>query len=151
MLAKKRQRIGFILTFCIILSMVLSACAAPVAPAAPAPAAESGSGEQAADPGARALPDDAAEDQTIRYVTRNFSRLNPASEGGFGRPWISFMWMTMFLNDRENNIKPWLATDYSVSDDGLSYTINIHPGAVWSDGSPVLAQEAVDYSLVSAK
>ena len=145
MLAKKRQRIGFILTFCVILSMVLSACAAPVAPAAPAPAAESGSGEQAADPGARALPDDAAEDQTIRYVTRNFNRLNPASEGGFGRPWISFMWMTMFLNDRENNIKPWLATDYSVSDDGLSYTINIHPGAVWSDGSPVLAQEAVDY------
>lgn len=145
MLARKRPRIGIILTFCVILSMVLSACNAPVAPAAPAPAAESGSGEQAAAPGARALPDDAAEDQTIRYVTRNFNRLNPASEGGFGRPWISFMWMTMFLNDRENNIKPWLATDYSVSEDGLSYTINIHPGANWSDGSPVTAQEAIDY------
>lgn len=121
---------------------ILAACAMPAgqAPAAPAEAG----GEQAAVSG-RPLPDDAAEDQTLHYVTRNFSRLNPASEGGFGRPWISFMWMTMFLNDNENNIHPWLATGYDVSEDGLTYTIHINPAAVWSDGSPVTAQEAIDY------
>lgn len=127
----------------LLLIAILAGCAMPAGQAPAAPPAEAG-GEQAAVSG-RPLPDDAAEDQTLHYVTRNFSRLNPASEGGFGRPWISFMWMTMFLNDRENNIHPWLATGYEVSEDGLTYTIHINPAAVWSDGSPVTAQEAIDY------
>ncbi|MEZ4865059.1 MAG: ABC transporter substrate-binding protein [Caldilineaceae bacterium] len=144
MLARMGSRVGIILTVLMILSMLLSACA-PTAPAAPAPAAETGSGEAAAESGGRALPADAAADQTLHYVTRNFSRLNPASEGGFGRPFTSFMWMPFFLRDREHQVHPWLATDYTVSDDGLVYTINIHPEAVWSDGSPVVAQDAIDY------
>ena len=135
-----------LLPILVILSLLLAACTAAGVPAAPAaPVAESGSGEQAATTGGRALPEDAAADQTLHYVTRNFNRLNPASEGGFGRPWVSFMWMTMFLNDRENNISPWLAESYDVSDDGLTYVIHIKPGATWSDGSPVTAQEAIDY------
>lgn len=123
---------------------ILAACAMPGGQAPAAPAAEAG-GEQATATDERALPADAATDQTLHYVTRNFSRLNPAAEGGFGRPFISFMWMTFFLRDREHEVHPWLATDYTVSDDGLIYTINIHPEAVWSDGSPVTAQDAIDY------
>ena len=91
------------------------------------------------------MPADAAEDQTIHYVTRGFGRLNPASEGAFGRPFTSHMWMPFFIRDNQNNISPWLATGYDVSDDGLVYTIHINPSAVWSDGSPVVAQEAIDY------
>lgn len=137
------RRMGSMLIPLLLIMGLLAACAMPTGEAPAAPAAATG-GEQAAVSG-RPLPDDAAEDQTLHYVTRNFSRLNPASEGGFGRPWISFMWMTMFLNDRENNIHPWLATGYDVSEDGLTYTIHINPAAVWSDGSPVTAQEAIDY------
>ncbi|MEM7134013.1 MAG: ABC transporter substrate-binding protein [Chloroflexota bacterium] len=126
------------LALLLILGLVLSACTAPAAPAPSAP-------DAAADTGGRALPDDAAADQTINYVTRNFNRLNPASEGGFGRPFTSHMWMPFFIRDRNHDIHPWLATGYEVSDDGLTYTVNINPDAVWSDGSPVVAQEAVDY------
>ena len=86
-----------------------------------------------------------AADQTLRYVTRNYSRLDPASEGGFGRFIISHLWMPLFLRDSEGNIQPWLATGYEASTDGTVYTVSINPNAVWSDGSPVTAQEAKDY------
>lgn len=142
MFQRMRRKSSVIIPLLLLMGMLMS-CAMPSGQA-PAPAADAGSSEQAATSG-RPLPEDAAEDQTLHYVTRNFNRLNPASEGGFGRPWISFMWMTMFLNDRENNIHPWLATGYDVSEDGLTYTIHINPAAVWSDGSPVTAQEAIDY------
>ena len=125
------------------LALVVTACAAPAGPAA------SDSGGAMADNGeemaGRPLPDDAADEQVIRYVTRNFSRMNPASEGGFGRPFVSHIWMTLFLRDYEHHPQPWLATGYDVSDDGLTYTIHIHPDAVWSDGSAVTAQDVKVY------
>ena len=125
------------------LALVVTACAAPAGPAA------SDSGGAMADNGeemaGRPLPDDAADEQVIRYVTRNFSRMNPASEGGFGRPFVSHIWMTLFLRDYEHHPQPWLATGYDVSEDGLTYTIHIHPDAVWSDGSAVTAQDVKVY------
>jgi ABC-type transport system substrate-binding protein len=44
----------------------------------------------------------------------------------------------------DGSIEPSGATDYSVSDDGLVYTINLREDAVWSDGVPVTAQQYVD-------
>ena len=127
----------------LVLALIFAACAAPAGPVA------SDSGGAMADDGGemagRPLPDDAAEEQVIRYVTRNFSRMNPASEGGFGRPFVSHIWMTLFLRDYEHHPQPWLATGYDVSDDGLTYTIHIHPDAVWSDGSAVTAQDVKVY------
>ena len=139
MIRQLHQRFLMILSVLVILSLVLAACATPVgqAPAADAPASAASAG--------RPLPDDAAEDQTLRYVTRGFSRLDPASEGGFGRFVISHMWMPFFIRDNAGTISPWLATGYDVNDDQTVYTIHINPEAVWSDGSPVLAQEAKDY------
>ena len=93
----------------------------------------------------RPLPDDAAEEQVIRYVARGFGRLNPAAEGGFGRFIIAHMFMPFFIRDAEHNLSPWLATGIDASDDLTVYTIHIHPDAVWNDSSPVLAQEAKDY------
>ena len=134
-------RIG---TFLLILSIVLVACVAPGAQAPAAPAAGT-SGEAAAPAAGRALPEDAVEDQTIHYVTRGFSRLDPASEGGFGRFIIAHLWMPFFIRDDKGAISPWLAAGYDTSDDKKVYTIHIKPEAVWSDGSPVLAKEAKDY------
>ncbi len=133
-------RIG---TYLLVLSIVLVACVAPGAQAPAAPAA--GSSGAAAPSAGRALPEDAVEDQTIHYVTRGFSRLDPASEGGFGRFIIAHLWMPFFIRDDKGEISPWLAAGYDTSDDKKVYTIHIKPEAVWSDGSPVLAKEAKDY------
>ncbi|MSP14624.1 MAG: hypothetical protein EXR62_16915 [Chloroflexi bacterium] len=88
---------------------------------------------------------DKAADQTIHYVTRGFSRLDPAYEEGFGPFIISHLWMPLFIRDNKHNLIPWLATKYEVNGDGTVYTIHINPKAVWSDGSPVTAQEAKAY------
>lgn len=124
----------------VMLASALAACAAPAA--TPATGGQTG---PATHTDGRPLPDDIAADQTIRYVTRGFSRLDPASEGGFGRPFISHLWMPFFIRDDQGAISPWLATGYDVNEDGTVYTIHINPNAVWSDGSPVIAQEAKDY------
>ena len=119
-LARLHQRVSMILPLVVILSLLLAACAVPGAPVAPA--ADSGGSEESAATGSRALPDDAAEDQTIHYVTRGFSRLDPASEGGFGRFVISHMWMPFFIRDDAGTISPWLATGYEVNEDQSVYT-----------------------------
>ena len=120
---KGRLQPYFFASMLLVLALVVTACAAPAGPAASG-GAMADDGEEMA---GRPLPDDAAEEQVIRYVTRNFSRMNPASEGGFGRPFVSHIWMTLFLRDYEHHPQPWLATGYDVSDDGLTYTIHIHP------------------------
>jgi len=44
----------------------------------------------------------------------------------------------------DGSIEPNGATGYTVSDDGLVYTITLRDDAVWSDGVPVVAQHFVD-------
>jgi oligopeptide transport system substrate-binding protein len=44
----------------------------------------------------------------------------------------------------DGSIEPAGATDFTVSDDGTVYTINLREDAVWSDGVPVIAQHYVD-------
>ena len=44
----------------------------------------------------------------------------------------------------DGSIEPRGATGFTVSDDGLVYTIKLRKDAVWSDGVPVVAQHFVD-------
>ncbi len=138
---KGKRHIFSFASILLVIVFAVSACAAP----APADSGSTAAMDEGEEMTGRALPEDAAEEQVIRYVTRNFSRMNPASEGGFGRPFVSHIWMTLFLRDYEHQANPWLATGYDVSDDGLTYTIHIHPDAVWSDGSPVTANDVKVY------
>ncbi|MCC6612958.1 MAG: ABC transporter substrate-binding protein [Anaerolineae bacterium] len=42
-----------------------------------------------------------------------------------------------------SEILPMLATDWAISEDGLSYTFNLASGPVFSDGSPITADDVV--------
>ncbi|MBI3943932.1 MAG: hypothetical protein HY326_13020 [Chloroflexi bacterium] len=88
---------------------------------------------------------DMSADQTLRFGLRNFGLMDPAMESGSHRQFIIGVWMPLFIRDNKHNIIPWLATKYEVNADGTVYTVSINPKAVWSDGSPVTAQEAKDY------
>jgi ABC-type oligopeptide transport system substrate-binding subunit len=44
----------------------------------------------------------------------------------------------------DGSIEPAGATDYTISEDGLVYTINLRQGHNWTDGEPVVAQHYVD-------
>jgi oligopeptide transport system substrate-binding protein len=45
--------------------------------------------------------------------------------------------------DAEGNVVPGVATSYTVSEDGLTYTFTLRPEAMWSDGRPVTAGDFV--------
>jgi oligopeptide transport system substrate-binding protein len=45
--------------------------------------------------------------------------------------------------DAAGKVVPGVAKSYTVSDDGLVYTFNLRDGAVWSDGSPLTAEDFV--------
>ena len=45
--------------------------------------------------------------------------------------------------DPQSNIIPRLATEWSISDDGLTYTFTLAEGAAWHDGDPLTAEDVV--------
>lgn len=47
-------------------------------------------------------------------------------------------------------VEPLLATDWTISEDGLTYTFNLVPGVVFSDGTPVKGEDWV-WSLYRAR
>ena len=51
---------------------------------------------------------------------------------------------TLVKMDSDGRIQPLLATDYTVSDDGKTYTFNLDPKAKFATGTPVNAQAVVD-------
>lgn len=52
------------------------------------------------------------------------------------------MYRTLFLAESDlTTLKPDLASDYSVSEDGLVYTVNFIGGSKWSDGEPITPED----------
>jgi peptide/nickel transport system substrate-binding protein len=52
----------------------------------------------------------------------------------------------LVTEDEDGSIKPWLATSWKTSPDGLTYTFALKPGVKFTDGTPVDA-EAVAYNF----
>jgi oligopeptide transport system substrate-binding protein len=57
-----------------------------------------------------------------------------------------FLWERLVMLDANNKPVPGVATDWSLSEDGLTWTFNLRKDAKWSDGSPVTAGD-FEYSL----
>ncbi len=57
-----------------------------------------------------------------------------------------FLWERLVMMDVNNKPVPGVATDWSLSEDGLTWTFNLRKDAKWSDGSPVTAGD-FEYSL----
>ena len=83
---KSRTRMFYLASLLLVVVLAFSACAAPAAPADSGGAAMADEGEAME---GRPLPDDAAEEQVIRYVTRDLSRLEPGVRIRLRPPLIS--------------------------------------------------------------
>ena len=58
------------------------------------------------------------------------------------RMWTMLMFRTLFTAENDlTTVTPDLASDYKVSDDGLTYTITVADGNKWSDGTPITAND----------
>ncbi len=49
----------------------------------------------------------------------------------------------LVIYDAAGNLIPGAAIDWTVSEDGLTYTFALRPGAMWSNGDPVVADDFV--------
>lgn len=74
-----------------------------------------------------------------------------ANPGMFQNPWYTYGGLHMAMmyeslvrvSGDGTSYKPYLASDYSVSDDGLTYTFNIRDTSVWSDGTPLTMDDVL--------
>ena len=57
----------------------------------------------------------------------------------------------LYMNTTDGkSLRPWLATGYSVSKDGKSYTFNLRPGVKFSNGTPMTSAD-VKFSIDQAR
>lgn len=60
----------------------------------------------------------------------------------YGLSTIKMIYSPLYMNNADG-INWFLATDYSVSDDNLTYTFNLRKDVKWSDGEPFTADDVV--------
>ena len=65
-------------------------------------------------------------------------QISPAGPGG--PVLLSLLYDTLTWKDAEG-IVPWLATDWTVTDDGLGYTFRLVENATWHDERPLTAED----------
>jgi peptide/nickel transport system substrate-binding protein len=83
----------------------------------------------------------------IVYETSNQpSSLDPALWSDAGSATIQFnVYETLFqyVGNVSSQVEPWLASNYTVSSDGLTYTVNLRHGITFQDGSQFNASAVV--------
>ena len=86
-----------------------------------------------------------APDTTLRInLASEPDTLDPALNSSVdGACMIVNSFAGLFTYDADGNLQPDLAADYTVSEDGLTYTVNLIPGLVWSGGSELNANDFV--------
>jgi peptide/nickel transport system substrate-binding protein len=142
----RKLRTIHVLGMLVILSMILSACAAP-APTGTAPA------EEAAAPEASGLPAEAGRgtDGTVTLVYwQKISILNPYIANGTKDFHAASLILEPLLEfDQDGNLVTSLAQEIptlengGVSEDLLSITYKLVPDVLWSDGTPLTADDFV--------
>ncbi|MGN6358827.1 MAG: ABC transporter substrate-binding protein [Thermomicrobiales bacterium] len=83
-----------------------------------------------------------ASDQTVRLVSWALAKnIAPQLEGGPLRLMTENTFRPPFVLDKDGKLQPGVCTKWTVSDDGLKYTLTMDPNAKFSDGSKVTAAD----------
>ena len=157
----------------IAIILILTACAPQVEtePAEPVIAPEEAVEEPAVD-----VPEEAAEQPAVdvpeeeevqeevsQFMVESFraavisdeSTLNPFTyvTGDPGWNLLMLQYDSLFTMGLDGEPYPWLVTDWALSDDGLSYTLELRQDVTWNDGTPLTADDVkftFDYFVLNA-
>ncbi|MEO0563240.1 MAG: ABC transporter substrate-binding protein, partial [Chloroflexota bacterium] len=83
-------------------------------------------------------------DNTLRVGLRPLTSIDPAL--GANDPEVMFnqlQYEYLIAINADGNLEPQLATDWAVSEDGLTYTLNLRDGVTFEDGSAFDAADVV--------
>lgn len=124
-----------------VLLIVLSACATGT------PSNEGGETNNSNNTNNATDNDSASKDNVTIAYPENVQTLDPHdSSAGIDNSVLYSMYESLFTPDESGELQPWLATDYELSDDGLTYTFTLVEDAEFSDGEAFNA-EAVKANL----
>ena len=126
--------------------LMLAACGgAPAAPAAPEAAAPAASGPVVNRLG-NTLPEDALplEQQVFRYPSNEQKYMTWDASVYEENDGDNYGWPDSCVRpDKDFNPQPNVCESWSVSDDGMIWTFNLQQDKVWSDGTPLTANDFV--------
>lgn len=140
---------GTLLTLFVALVTLLAACAAPATPS-PATATEASAqaaateAPTAAAEAPTAAPESGQPAGTLRVGMEIPARLDPAfASADVEIAILNAVYDYLVDIDADNNVQPRLATDWTISDDGLTYTFTLASNVTFHDGSPLTAADVV--------
>ncbi len=87
-------------------------------------------------------------------LTNNFNPFAADVAYGANGAVLGAVYEPLFYFNSAKNEKPqpWLGTEYTVSPDGLTYTVTLRSGVKWQDGKPFTAEDvAYTYNLLKQK
>ncbi len=138
----KHRTVLAMLSLLMVLALAVAGCAAPVAPSGDAPAA---SQEQPAAAGdAKPLVVAIAEDTASLDPARSFETLPSIIHKA------TYDTLVTFPPDSVESVIPNLAKEWTISEDGMTYTFTLDERAKFADGSPVTAADVL-YSFNRTK
>jgi len=119
---------------------LISSCAAPSAPTTPASPTTTTSLTPSPTPTAK-------HPSIIRHTDSFPANIDPAigTDGVAGRCQIN-MYDTLVFPTKTGDYQPWVATKWTVSDDGMVWTFDIRPGIKFHSGNELTAEDVV-YSM----
>lgn len=144
----QRNRLGILLPLFTVLALLVTACAAPVTPAAQAPAGTAApeSAATAAEEPTAAPSEGAMADTLVIAIAEDTASLDPARAFETLPSIIhkaTYNTLVTFPPDSVEQVVPDLAESWEISDDGTVYTFTLNQNATFSDGSPVTASDVV--------
>ena len=86
-----------------------------------------------------------AADTVVIGRAYDSDNLDPVVQVGNYNTWVLDLMLEGLVqcSDDGSTVEPCLATDWTVSDDGLTYTFNLKEGICFSDGTPVTGEDWV--------
>ncbi len=85
-----------------------------------------------------------AERDSLTYASdQSPDTFNPAMLVEHTNPVTEMVFRGLVTHDADNEIAPALATEWEVSDDGLTYDFTLRDGVTWHDGEPFTAEDVV--------
>jgi peptide/nickel transport system substrate-binding protein len=130
----QKRSLLIVLTVAILTSFLLFGCGA-----------EQGMGGSDPDPEEEAKGQAAEQVELIRLSGGDWGYPTPYAHypRGPGSRKTRLIFETLLTSDGEGNTVPMLASDWEVSEDNLTYTFKLQPGAEWHDGRPLTAEDVV--------
>lgn len=138
-----------VLLLVLLALLFLAACgggAAEESPSEPAVSEESDNGATAEEPVAdeTTAEEPASAGGTLRVAMQPIVNTDPIAISSDSEVLVANHVYDYLVDiDPQSNIIPRLATDWTVSEDGLTYVFTLAEGVTWHDGSPFTAEDVV--------